>query len=72
LNYPLEFLEFSLKYGTGLILFEVLPGKEYSSYLGVPPGYNCKKVAANAEGCGKQLVITESAQYVPRFVYYWK
>jgi hypothetical protein len=68
-----EFPDFSLKYGQGLILFEVLPGKEYEgNTLGVPTAYNCKKVSPNAEGCGQQLIITNSDQFIPRFVYHWK
>jgi hypothetical protein len=68
-----EFPDFSLRYGQGLILFEVLPGKEYLGLeLRVPHGFNCKKVDANAEGRGQQLIITDTDQFIPRYVYHWK
>ncbi len=69
-----EFPDFSLRYGNGLILFEVMPGREciYNGTKGVPIGYNSLKVAADKDGCGEQLVITDCAQFYPRYVFHFK
>ena len=48
-----EFPDFSRKYGEGLILFKVLPGKEFEDETKddtwVQKGYHCKKVLANTD-----------------------
>ena len=72
-NYFSEYPAFSLKYGSGLILFEILPGREYSgSSIQIPSVFQCKKVMANTEGYGEQLVITDNAQFFPRYVIHLK
>ena len=67
-NYFSEYPAFSLRYGNGLILFEILPGNENPALGPV----QCKKVAADSEGYGQQLVITDNAQFFPRYVIHLK
>ena len=68
-----EFPNFSLKYGNGLILFRILTGKEYNGpAMQIPSGYQSKKVKANLAGHAQQIIITDSDQFVPRFVYHFK
>ena len=67
-NYFSEYPAFSLRYGSGLILFEILPGNEHPALGPV----QCKKVAADREGYGQQLVITDNAQFFPRYVIHLK
>ena len=72
-NYLSEYPAFSLKYGSGLILFDVLPGREYpGSSNHIPSGFDSKKIGANTEGYGEQLVITDNAQFFPRYVIHLK
>ena len=72
-NYFSEYPAFSLKYGSGLILFDILPGREYSgSSNHILSGFHSKKVGANKEGYGEQLVITDNAQFFPRYVIHLK
>ena len=69
-NYFSEFPDFSLGYGAGLILFRILPGREYvGSVLDVPPGYETKKVGGNTQGFGQMLIIKDSAQFLPYAIY---
>ena len=72
-NYFSEFPDTSMGYGDGLILFRVLPGKEYEGpSQQLPPDYNCKKVGGNTGGFGQMLVIEDSSQFVPYAVYHLK
>ena len=72
-NYFSEYPAFSLKYGSGLILFEILLGREHSGSSNyVASRFDSKKVKANAEGYGEQLVITDNAQFFPRYVIHLK
>jgi hypothetical protein len=72
-NYFSEFPDVSLPYGQGqgLILFRVLPGKEYEGATSgdVPPGFHTKKVRGNQEGFGEMLVIKDKRQFLPYAVY---
>ena len=72
-NYFSEYPAFSLKYGHGLILFDILPGREYSGRSQpIPSGFESKKIGTNAEGYGQQLVIANNEQFVPRYVIHLK
>ena len=72
-NYFSELPDFSLKYGKdeGLILFRVLPGKEYLSDgpEDYPDDYQCKKVMPDKEGYGQHIVIRDSGQFLPLYIY---
>ena len=78
-NYFSEFPAVSLRYGDGLLLCRILPGKEFvdSTESDIPLGYNSKKVllrnqAGNAatKASGKMIIIEESDQILPFFVIY--
>ena len=65
-NYFSEFPDVSLGYGQGLILFQVLPGKEYEGgERDVPAGFNTKKVSGDNQGFGVMLIIKDSSQFLP-------
>jgi hypothetical protein len=54
----------------GLILFRILPGREYEgSTADIPAGYNTKKVGGNTQGFGQMLIIKDSAQFLPYAIY---
>jgi|FrelakmetLWP11LW_1041352.scaffolds.fasta_scaffold663103_1 hypothetical protein len=62
-----------MSYGDGLVLFRVLPGKEYEGTDRVkPPDCHSKKVGGNPEGFGDMLVVEDSRQFVPYAVYHLK
>lgn len=78
-NYFSEFPSVSLKYGKGLLLCRILPGKEYVNstlYVDIPQGYNSKKVrpqqdnsgASLANLSGEMVIIENSDQILPFFV----
>ena len=68
-----EFPDFSLNYGKGLILFKLLAGNEYTGRDHVIPAkFQSKKVAANDQGYGQQIIITNADQFMPYFVYHLK
>jgi hypothetical protein len=47
-----------------------LPGNEYEGPIkDIPVGFNTKKVGRNAEGLGQQLIIKDSAQFLPYAIY---
>jgi hypothetical protein len=71
-NYFSEFPDTSMGYGDSLILFRVLPGKEFCGSSVKPPDFNSKKVGGNAEGFGDMLIIEDSSQFVPFAVYHLK
>ena len=71
-NYFSEFPDISMGYGDALILFRVLPGKEYTGGGSKPPDFHSKKVGGNAEGFGDMLIVEDSAQFVPYAVYHLK
>ena len=68
-----EFPDFSGRYGNSMILFRVLPGKEYTG-PGILPqsGYDSKKVSGDRDGYGEQLIIQNAAQFLPAYVFYKK
>ena len=75
-NYFSEFPDVSIPYGQrgsggiGLILFRILPGKEYEGETrDIPPGFNTKKVQGDARGFGHMLIIKDSDQLLPYAVY---
>jgi len=57
-------------YGNGLILFRVLPGREFVGKTNKPAGYDSKKVGGNLEGFGDMLIVEDSSQFVPYAVYH--
>ena len=76
-NYFSEFPAVSLKYGDGLLLCRILPGKEYvnSDDCNIPPEYNSKKVLLRdlpgtdiANASGEMIIIENSNQILPFFV----
>ena len=76
-NYFSEFPDISIPYGQrgpggiGLMLFRVLPGKEYekSNSGDIPAGFNTKKVRGDPKGLGEMLVIKDPKQFLPYIVY---
>ena len=71
-----EFPDVSLGYGTGLIVFKVLNGKEYvgsnyNDHVGPNAKFQSKKVpssstiANNAQGYGDMLIVENNEQFVP-------
>lgn len=69
-NYFSEFPATSMDYGDALILFRVLPGKEFTGPDQIWDGFDSKKVGGNVEGFGDMLVIRDSCQFVPYAVYH--
>ena len=71
-----EFPDFSRNYGEGLILFRVLPGKEFEDETKddtwVQKGYHCKKVRANKDRYAEQIIIQDASQFLPYCVYHFK
>ena len=71
-----EFPDFSLSYGDGLILFRVLPGREYlnesSNSDWATKGYHSKKVRATADRYAEQIIIQDSGQFLPHCVYHFE
>ena len=71
-----EFPDFSRSYGNGLILFRVLPGKEFedetTDETWVKKGYHSKKVRANKERYAEQIIIQDQSQFLPYCVYHFK
>ena len=71
-----EFPDFSQNYGKGLILFRVLPGKEFedetTDETWVKRGYHSKKVRANKDRYAEQIIIQDQAQFLPYCVYHFK
>ena len=76
-NYFSEFPAISLKYGDGLLLCRILPGKEYidNSNCDIPQGYNSKKVLLRqpseteaVDASGEMIIIENSDQILPFFV----
>ena len=68
-----EFPDFSARYGDSMIMFRVLPGKEYSGNGTLPQiGYDSKKVKENKDGYGEQLIIQNASQFLPAYVFYKK
>ena len=69
-NYFSEFPDTSLRFGQGLILFRVLPGKEYEGPIhDIPQSYNTKKVQGDNNGFSQMLIIKDSNQFLPYAVY---
>ena len=70
-----EFPDFSLNYGDGLILFRLLPGKEYLNETNdsdwIAKGYNSKKVRATADRYAEQIIIQDSGQFLPFCIYHF-
>lgn len=64
-----EFPDFSLGYGQGLLLFRILPGRE-STTQNPLQDYDTKKVDANNDGYGQILVIKDSHQFLPIYIYH--
>lgn len=71
-NYFSEFPDTSMAYGDALILFRVLPGKEFTGHDQTWSGFDSKKVGGNVEGFGDMLIVKDSAQFVPYAVYHFK
>ena len=71
-----EFPDFSRKYGEGLILFRVLPGKEFEDETAdetwIKRGYHSKKVRANKDRYAEQIIIQDQSQFLPYYVYHFK
>ena len=71
-----EFPDFSLEYGEGLILFRVLPGKEFEDETKddtwAQKGFHCKKVRANTDRYAEQIIIQDPSQFLPYCVYHFK
>ena len=71
-----EFPDFSRNYGNGLILFRVLPGKEFedetTDETWFKKGYHSKKVRANEERYAEQIIIQDQSQFLPYCVYHFK
>ena len=71
-----EFPDFSRNYGNGLILFRVLPGKEFEDETAdetwVKRGYHSKKVRANKDRYAEQIIIQDQSQFLPYCVYHFK
>ena len=70
-----EFPDFSLNYGDGLILFRLLPGKEYLNETNdsdwTAKGYNSKKVRATADRYAEQIIIQDPGQFLPFCIYHF-
>ena len=70
-----EFPDFSLNYGDGLILFRVLPGREYldetNDSTWAAKGYHSKKVRATADRYAEQIIIQDSGQFLPFCIYHF-
>jgi hypothetical protein len=71
-NYFSEFPDTSMGYGDALILFRVLPGKEFIGQNKKWDGFDSKKVGGNTEGFGDMLIIENSDQFVPYAIYHFK
>ena len=71
-----EFPDFSQKYGKGLILFRVLPGKEFEDETNddtwMQKGYHSKKVRANTDRYAEQIIIQDPSQFLPYCIYHFK
>ena len=71
-----EFPDFSRKYGEGLILFKVLPGKEFEDETKddtwMQKGYHSKKVRTNTDRYAEQIIIQDPSQFLPYCVYHFK
>ena len=71
-----EFPDFSRNYGNGLILFRVLPGKEFEDETNdgtwVQKGFHSKKVRANTDRYAEQIIIQDPSQFMPYCVYHFK
>ena len=71
-----EFPDFSQKYGKGLILFRVLPGKEFEDETDddtwMQKGYHSKKVRANTDRYAEQIIIQDPSQFLPYCIYHFK
>ena len=66
-----EFPNVSASYGDSMILFRVLPGKEYKGPGTLPQsGYDSKKVSEDRDGYGQMLIIQNAAQFLPAYVFY--
>ena len=66
-----EFPNVSASYGNSMILFRVLPGKEYKGPGTLPQsGYDSKKVSEDRDGYGQMLIIQNAAQFLPAYVFY--
>ena len=72
-NYFSEFPDVSIPYGkgkNGLILFKILPGREYEGPINnIPQGFDTKKVQGNNDGFGEILVVQDPNQFLPYAVY---
>ena len=68
-----EFPDFSGRYGNSMILFRVLPGKEYTGPGTLPQsGFDSKKVSGDRDGYGEQLIIQNADQFLPAYIFYKK
>ena len=68
-----EFPDFSGQYGNSMILFRVLPGKEYIGKDILPQsGFDSKKVRGDNKGYGEQIIIQNADQFLPAYVLYKK
>ena len=68
-NYFSEFPDTSMGYGDALLLFRVLPGKEYTGPDKTWTSFDSKKVGGDVEGFGDMLIVQDSSQFVPYAVY---
>lgn len=64
-NYFSEFPDVSLGYGGGLILCQLLPGKEYTGPAKRPPGYDSKLVSPDKSGSAQMVIIEDADQILP-------
>ena len=71
-----EFPDFSRKYGEVLMLFRVLPGKEFEDETNddtwMQKGYHSKKVRPNTDRYAEQIIIQDPSQFLPYCVYHFK
>ena len=78
-NYFSEFPSISLRYGKGLLLCRILPGKEFvdsTLNVDIPEGFNSKKVRPQEDNSGasvtnlsgEMIIIENSDQILPFFV----
>ena len=65
-----EFPNVSLRYGQGLVLCRILPGKEFVGACSsdIPLGFHSKKIRPNADQSGSMIIVTNSDQILPAYV----
>ncbi len=65
-----EFPDVCRGYGAGLIMFRLLPGREYkgsdkNKHTGSGRQYHSKIVGGDATGSGQMVIIDDNTQFVP-------